>query len=801
MTGTRAPSPSQPAGTATSSRGGRGYGPSRREHLTSHARSMKTTQSTSVELAEAIATLTQLADVGAKMGVEPALTGMRPPAHSGVNSQLKPGDEPEDNQVDLAETRYRTLIEQIPAVTFLASLAGGRNELYVSPQIESLLGFTQEEWVSDPILWYRQTHPDDRERVSLEFATACLTGQAFRSVIRVLTRDDTVRWVHAEARFVRDERGQLLFLQGVGFDVTEQFRAQEAREQLILERAARAEADRERERLREMFSSLPAAVSVLHGPDHIIEFLNPVAYELAGADSEALGKSWAEAFPEFGEETVRALDSAVRTGEAYVVQEYRTSSPRWGGERFFHFVCQPLSGPTGSVTLLVTQAVDVTEQVRAREAVERTAEVLDTRARQQAVVARLGQIALSGRAAQELMEQAVGLVADTLAVDYCKVLELLPDGAELLLRAGVGWSEGLVGHAKVSSGRDSQAGFTILANEPVIVDDLRTETRFTGPPLLHEHQVVSGVSCVIQGHGRPFGVMSAHAVQHRAFTLDDVHFVQAVSNVLATAIERERADLERAELLERERTARTLAEEAVRAREEFLSIASHELRNPVAAIKGTAQLMRRFRSRNRLDLDQFDQYLGSIETSSSRLATLTEDLLDVTRLQRGELPLRLCPTDLSDLIRDVVARQSLQDPEHTLDIELQSGLPIALIDPDRVDQILVNLIENAAKYSPAGGQIRVTLTQENQGLLLSVQDQGIGLPEGTAERIFEPFGRTSNAAAANIPGLGLGLYICRRIAEQHCGRIWAESAGESRGTSMFLWLPITPANEGPSTHA
>ena len=292
------------------------------------------------------------------------------PAAAVTASGAKPEVEWRESRLRLAEARYRTLIEQLPAVTFLASLAGGQNEIYVSPQIESLLGFTQQEWVSDPILWYRQTHPDDRERLSLGFAAACSTGQQFRCVVRVHTRDGAERRVHIEARFVRDERGQLLFLQGVGFDVTEQFRAQEAREQLIRERAARAEADRERRRLQEVFTSLPAAISVLTGPEHIIEFSNPVAAELAGTEQASVGKPWADVFPELGGAAIAALDRARATGESQVVREYRTDSPRWGGERFFNLVCQPLRDAVGNVALLVTHVVDVTEQVRARQEVE-----------------------------------------------------------------------------------------------------------------------------------------------------------------------------------------------------------------------------------------------------------------------------------------------------------------------------------------------------------------------------------------------------------------------------------------------
>jgi PAS domain S-box-containing protein len=167
---------------------------------------------------------------------------------------------------------------------------------------------------------------------------------------------------------------------------------------------------------------------------------------------------------------------------------------------------------------------------------------LRTHAHQQAVVTELGQMALARADLSQLMDEATSLLAQSLAVEYSKVLELLPDGKSLLLRAGVGWKEGYVGHATVGAGTESQAGYTLLCSEPVIVEDLRTETRFSGPPLLHDHGVASGISTVIHGKDRPFGVLGAHTTRRRTFTKDDVHFLQALASVLATAIERKRAE-------------------------------------------------------------------------------------------------------------------------------------------------------------------------------------------------------------------------------------------------------------------
>ena len=173
---------------------------------------------------------------------------------------------------------------------------------------------------------------------------------------------------------------------------------------------------------------------------------------------------------------------------------------------------------------------------------KRAEEELNIHAAQQAAVAELGQRALAGIDLSTLMNEAVATVARTLAVEYCKVLELLPGGTALLLRAGVGWKDGSVGHATVGAETDSQAGYTLLSHEPVIVEDLRTEPRFSGPPLLHDHGVVSGMSVIIQGPDRPFGVLGAHTARERTFTKGDIHFLQAIANVLAAVITRTRTE-------------------------------------------------------------------------------------------------------------------------------------------------------------------------------------------------------------------------------------------------------------------
>ena len=178
---------------------------------------------------------------------------------------------------------------------------------------------------------------------------------------------------------------------------------------------------------------------------------------------------------------------------------------------------------------------DITERKRAEEA-------LMAREHQQAAVAGLGQRALTGLDLSALLDETVVLLAQVLKVEYCKVLQLLPDGSAFLLQSGVGWNEGYVGHATVGAEAESQAGYTLRYDEPVVVEDLSKETRFSEPPLLAEHGVVSGMSVIIQGPDRPYGVLGAHTTRRRTFSEDDTHFLQAVANVLGEAIERERAE-------------------------------------------------------------------------------------------------------------------------------------------------------------------------------------------------------------------------------------------------------------------
>jgi signal transduction histidine kinase len=251
------------------------------------------------------------------------------------------------------------------------------------------------------------------------------------------------------------------------------------------------------------------------------------------------------------------------------------------------------------------------------------------------------------------------------------------------------------------------------------------------------------------------------------------------------------ASLKAQEQAETELILRGEAEAALALRDEFMSIAAHELRTPVTGIKISAQLaLRALRDESTLDRQRTAHYLDSVVGGANRLVLLINDLMDVSRMRSGELLLRLTPVDLVGLVERVAARYAEDvDERYQVTTDLPAAPLIMSGDAGRLEQILDNLLSNAVKYTPVGGEICVHLEAADGGLVLTVTDTGIGLTPGAHDRIFEPFGRAANATRQGLPGMGLGLHICRQIAEAHGGRMWAESDGEGLGMSVGMWLP------------
>jgi len=258
------------------------------------------------------------------------------------------------------------------------------------------------------------------------------------------------------------------------------------------------------------------------------------------------------------------------------------------------------------------------------------------------------------------------------------------------------------------------------------------------------------------------------------------------------------------DVTERQTLERALAEarEAVEASEEekaeFMSIASHEMRTPITSIKGYADLLARGKV-GPLSETQAN-FSRAICVNADRMAALVSDLSDVAKLESGRLRLELGSVDVSEVVKDAVEglRTSIDEKDQVLDVDVADNLPVIEADEERLVRLLTKLIDNAHKFTPSGGQISIraepwTDEKEGQGVVVAVQDNGIGIRPEEQEKVFEKFYRSEDRAASEVPGSGLGLTLAAGLVAMHAGQIRLESAFRE-GTTVTFTLPVTPSS-------
>jgi signal transduction histidine kinase len=234
----------------------------------------------------------------------------------------------------------------------------------------------------------------------------------------------------------------------------------------------------------------------------------------------------------------------------------------------------------------------------------------------------------------------------------------------------------------------------------------------------------------------------------------------------------------------------------VQDREDFLGLVAHELKTPVAVIKAYAELLEAQMGDPENSTEgrrAMREVVVHIVDQAELMSALIEEILDVQRVQLGKLPLEVSHVDLAQLAKSAGEEVAQATRTRTISVESTEPLPPVEIDRRRIRQVLVNLLENAVKYSDQG-EIQVTVGRENVDsrsmAVLSVRDYGIGLEAGDLDRIFNRFVQASSGPVRGHAGLGLGLYVARQIARAHGGDVWAESAGRGRGSTFYLRLPL-----------
>jgi signal transduction histidine kinase len=318
-----------------------------------------------------------------------------------------------------------------------------------------------------------------------------------------------------------------------------------------------------------------------------------------------------------------------------------------------------------------------------------------------------------------------------------------------------------------------------VAGEVVVRRDL-AETEFPEDRQLVDLGLHSELIAPLLIGARPIGMLTVSREAVDAFTDDEIELVALLGRLVATAVQNIRSyDTERHTVDELRRLS------ALRA--DFVSLVSHELRRPLAAVIGAARtLQSRWRT---LNPEQREAFLALIADETNRLAALIGDVLDTSRIEAGTFSYRFSDVDLSALVADAVGNASVGQDEVRVRADVADVLPHVRGDAERLRQVLSNLIDNAVKYSPSGDEVAVRARREDGRVLIEVSDNGPGIPSDQQRLIFEKFGR-ADVPGGSKPGTGLGLFIARSIAEAHGGSLDVRSRPNA-GTTFVLSLPVS----------
>jgi signal transduction histidine kinase len=373
----------------------------------------------------------------------------------------------------------------------------------------------------------------------------------------------------------------------------------------------------------------------------------------------------------------------------------------------------------------------------------------------------------------EAFEAFIREVGDVVPFDRLAVMRVEEGGTQVVSTAGLGADLFPAGLPADALGRVLES---VLDGRTQTRPDMTVDMQDEERPLV-ELGLRSRVVSPLQSGGRVIGLFSVSRVEPDAFSAEEVELVSLLGRLIATTVQNIRA-------FEAERTTVEELRRLSALRADFVSMVSHELRSPMAAVIGSARtLQQRWRE---LRPDQREAFLAVIGDETSRLSNLIEDVLHTSRIEAGTFSYRFGDVDLAQLVRDSVSAAELAQDEVRVHADLAHGLPEVRGDPERLRQLLDNLVSNAVKFSQVGQEVRVTVAGGNGSVRIAVRDDGPGIAPEHQGLIFEKFGRA--AAGDAKPGTGLGLFIARSIAEAHGGSLDVSSV-VGRGTTFTVKLP------------
>jgi signal transduction histidine kinase len=395
------------------------------------------------------------------------------------------------------------------------------------------------------------------------------------------------------------------------------------------------------------------------------------------------------------------------------------------------------------------------------------ADTSTAREHQMALLVQLSMVAHRETSLDSIARLTGAYLRDALGCDFTKVLDARAGAGGLLVRGGAGWPPEVVGQREVPEGDDSQGGYTLRSGGTVIVDDVRTETRFGTAPVLLEHGVRSGIAVVVGGEPEPFGVLQADSRSPHRFDVADGVVLQAFAAVLAGAVAQN----------EREQAS-----------DHFASIAAHELRTPLTLIIGHAtRLMSELERDGVITIDRRDE-LETLHSESLRLRHAVDLFLSLGDVDRHRPQLEARAVDLVDVVESVVPIVAEHHPDGRIRIEPGDQPGEVITDGNVVARVVTALLDNAVKYTAPGTTVLVNVESSEDGMDVRIADSCGGLPDSDLRRLFLRSFRGDHGSDERS-GLGLGLYIAQRLTEHIGGELDAHNA--DGGCVFTLHLPST----------
>ena len=652
-------------------------------------------------------------------------------------------------ELDRAEARFRALIDGLPLVTWLTEPGDRNSTIYVSPLIDELTGYSPAEWTEEPDLFSKLLHPEDRA-AALDELKQVKNGTPVRLEYRLIARDGRVVWVREETTTARDPGGEPLYTQTFLRNIGERKRSEDERESLLVAERAAASGTAERQSrldlLRragdELASTLDHQAAVQRVAELVVrDFADWCIVDVVDEGNELRRLAVARAEPRTGggpgpdnhpESGVRAV---VESGHSEVVPALRERSSSVEPARFLggieasSVICVPLRART--------QALGALTVARTEPGAVYGADDLSV---VEDLASRITIAADRGRLYREVEERA----------DAARVLDHVADGILLLDRSGVVRLWNPAAEAITSIDAEQVVGRAAAEAIPGWQDAAESVPVSTTPDPGHDEVVIP---IETERGERWISISGVQFFGGTVYAFRDLTDVRQLEEIKA----------------------------------DFIATASHELRTPLAAVYGAAQTL--LRHDFALDETGRDRFVSLIADESERLGRIVNEILLANQLDAGRLDIQYDPFDASDVIERVVeSTRAYAPPAVSIEVNADGDLPRVAADLDKVRQVLVNLVENAIKYSPDGGRVEVGAETHDQAIRFHVRDEGLGIDPEEQERVFEKFYRADPQMLRGVGGTGLGLYICKELVGRMGGSIWVES-NEEKGSVFVFELP------------